>query len=106
MKDTGTTLDLEPPLPSSAYTTLFGFALGPGITLITGLTMLSAIGAVRSLFDTGHNGHTANGIVCGFRDKSLGNPTLRNLSSQSICVNIHITILVENAINLDNQNEF
>lgn len=51
MKDPRKTLDLDHPLPNSEYPTLLGFALDPGITLITGLTMLSSIGCVWYLFD-------------------------------------------------------
>jgi hypothetical protein len=44
MKDPRKTLDLDQPLPNSEYYTLLGFALNPGITLITGLEMLGCVG--------------------------------------------------------------
>jgi hypothetical protein len=74
MKDPRKTLDLDHPLPKSEYPTLLGFALDPGITLITGLAMLSSVGCVLYPFDAGHNNRIVNGIVRAFLEKSIGKP--------------------------------
>ena len=69
MKDPRKTLDLDHPLPNSEYPTLLGFALDPGITMITGLEMLSFVGGVLYPFDAGHNNRIVNGIVRAFLEK-------------------------------------